>query len=235
MFSTHSKGNSVSNSGGINREHGRSVAPKLVFAALHAGIVIICIWLAFGDWGWPDQARTQILAFCAVLYGLRHLVTLFVLLKREVGLSEVLGLSAFIALFEIGFILLGAGLISGEPTPFGWLDWVGLGMVLFGSFLNTGSEVQRWMWKKKPSSKGRCYTKGLFRFSMHINYFGDSVLFTGWAILASSIFAWPIPIFITASFVFFHIPPLDDYLAKRYGDEFKAYDDKTAKLVPFLY
>ena len=62
-----------------------------------------------------------------VLHFLRHLVTLFVLLQRKVELSEGLGLTAFIALFEIGFLLLGAGLLSGEATPFGlWDGWVSL-------------------------------------------------------------------------------------------------------------
>ena len=70
---------------------------------------------------------------------------------------------------------------------------------------------------------------------MRINYFGDSVLFTGWAILTVSIFALPIPIFVTVSFVVFHIPPLDAYLAERYGYGFKTYADKTAKFVPYLY
>jgi protein-S-isoprenylcysteine O-methyltransferase Ste14 len=70
---------------------------------------------------------------------------------------------------------------------------------------------------------------------MHINYFGDSVLFTGWAILAASVFAFSIPVLMIAMFVFVHIPPLDAYLAQRYGDEFKDYAAKTAKFVPFVY
>lgn len=225
----------MANSGGVDRGHDRSYGPKFVFCVLHAGVAALCLWLAFGGFGWPDPLRAKVLAGCALLYFLRHAFTLFVLLKRRVQLSEALGLIAFMALFEIGFLLLGAGAIRGTAVPFGWLDWVGLGMVGIGSFLNTGSEVQRWLWKRRPSSKGRCYTEGLFAYSMHINYFGDAILFSGWAILAASLFAWPVPIFVTASFVWFHIPALDAYLSERYGDEFTAYAAKTAKFVPFIY
>lgn len=225
----------MAKSGGVDRNHDKSFGPKILFFGLHAGLVAVCTWLALGGFDWADPLRARVLAGCALLYFLRHTLTLFVLLKRRVLMSEVLGLIAFMAVFEIGFLLLGAGLLSGHETSFGWLDWVGVAMVGVGSILNSGSEVQRWLWKRKPTSKGKCYTKGLFAYSMHINYFGDSVLFTGWAILAASIFAWPVPIFITISFVWFHIPALDAYLANRYGADFTNYAARTAKFVPFVY
>ncbi len=166
---------------------------------------------------------------------MRHVLALFVLLKRRILMSEVVGLIGFMAIFEIGFLLLGAGLASAVSQSFGWLDWVGISMFLTGSFLNTASEIQRWIWKKKPSSKGKCYTKGLLAYSMHINYFGDTILFSGWAMLTASLFAWPVPIFITASFIWFHIPALDTHLFKRYGKSFENYATQTAKFIPFIY
>ena len=223
------------NSAGLDRTHDQSLTSKLIFAGLHGSIVAICLWLAFGQFDWPDQTRARVLALCALLYWFRHLVTLFVLLKRRISLSEALGLSAFMALFEIGALLLGAGIVSGDAAPLGAMDGLGVALILMGSCLNTGSELQRWHWKKQPGSKGHCYTGGLFAYSMHINYFGDAVLFCGWAILTASVFAWSIPIFMIVSFVFFHIPTLDAYLAERYGAEFKAYAEKTAKFVPFIY
>lgn len=225
----------MSKYGGVERAHLPSLGPKLIFSGLHGAIVILCLWLAFGGFTWPDQSRAQLLALLAVLYWARQWVTLFVLLQRQVQLSETLGLAVFFATFEIGFLLLGAGALTGQSTPFGWLDGIGLGLVVIGSYLNTGSELQRRKWKQLPSSKGHCYTKGLFAYSVHINYFGDSILFTGWAILAASAFAFSIPALMIVLFVFFHIPPLDAYLTDRYGDEFKAYAAKTAKFIPFLY
>ena len=225
----------MSTSGGVMRDHGTSRPQKFVFAALHGAIVAICLWLVSGAFDWADLPRARLLMVCALLYWLRHCATLFVLLKRKVAYSEALGLCAFIAFFDIGFLLLGAGVLGGEAVPFRMIDAAALGLVAVGSYLNTASEWQRMRWKRRPESKGHCYTEGLFAYAMHINYFGDAVLFTGWAILTASLYAWVIPVFITASFVFFHIPALDLYLAKRYGAEFKTYARKTAKFVPFVY
>jgi len=225
---------SSATTGGVDRAHDRSFAPKLIFATLHGSIVGLCLWLAFAL-EWADPARAKLLAACAALYFLRHLITLFVLLKRKVELSEALGLSAFMALFEIGFLLLGAGILRETAVSFCGMDMLALGLIAFGSYLNTGSELQRMIWKKRPESKGRCYTGGLFKHSMHINYFGDMVLFVGWALLTISWLAFVIPLFMTVGFVFFHIPGLDAYLSQRYGTEFDAYAAKTAKLIPFLY
>ena len=89
--------------GGVDRGHDHSFGPKLIFALLHGTIVVICLWLAFGTFEWTNPTRAKILALAAALYFLRHLVTLFVLLQRKVELSEALGLTAVMAIFEIRF------------------------------------------------------------------------------------------------------------------------------------
>lgn len=221
--------------GSVDRGHYSSFGVKLTFALLHSAIVVICLWLAFGELEWADPTRAKVLAGAALLYWLRHMITLFVLLQRKVELSEGLGLALFIAIFEIGFLVLGAGIVTGESKPLGSWDWVGIALLLYGSYLNTASELQRRAWKALPSSKGRCFTGGLFAYSMHINYFGDSILFTGWAMLTASVWAFSIPLLMTVLFIYYHIPPLDAYLSDRYGEEFRAYARKTAKFVPFLY
>ncbi len=221
--------------GGVDRRHDPSLRIKLVFATLHGAIILIALWLAFGPFDWADPTRARILAGCALLYWLRHLVTLFVLMQRRVVIAEALGLSAFMAFFELGFLLLGAGFLSGTATPLTGWDGAGAALLLTGSYLNTGSELQRRAWKQQPGAKGHCYTGGLFAYSMHINYFGDTMLFTGWAMLTASLWAFSIPLLMAAMFVFYHIPPLDAYLAERYGAEFRAYAKRTARFVPFIY
>ena len=232
---------------GVNRSYDPSLSQKGIFASLHLLIVFSCVWLVYFNgltnighllgksWQFADASRAGILIFCAVLYWFRHLVTLFYLLYRKVGWSEVFGLLFFFALFEIGFVLIGGGVFRDHSIALGWLDVLAFALLLFGSYLNSYSEMQRKWWKADPANKGHCYTKNLFSYSMHINFFGDVLMFTGWALFTHSLWSLSIPLLMAFSFVFFHIPTLDRYLAHRYGDEFKHYAKKTKVFIPFIY
>ncbi len=215
---------------GVNRSHAPSFVQKMSFATLHLAVLFASAAVAFSA-DLANPARAKALVLVAALYFSRHMITLFYLLVRRVDWGEVLGLSAFMATFEVGFVWL-AGQSS---AAFSALDVLGLGLLAFGSYLNTGSEVQRKWWKADPAHKGHCYTLGLFRYSMHINFFGDVVLFSGWALLTANLFALGLPLLMALMFIFLHIPGLDAYLAKRYGNEFTAYASKTKKLIPFVY
>ncbi len=70
---------------------------------------------------------------------------------------------------------------------------------------------------------------------MHINYFGDLVLFTGWALLTARAVLLFIPVVMLWGFVVLNIPALDHYLAERHGETFQMYAARTKKLVPFVY
>lgn len=237
----------VEKKGAINRSHDASVLPKAGFFVLHLGSVVLCVYMVWGagiqtlggwlgqTWSVTDPARGQLLVAVAALYWVRHSVTLFYLLVRKVEWGEVIGLSLFMVSFEVAFCVLAAGALRDQAIALEALDGVAIALVLFGSFLNTGSEVQRKWWKRHPENKGHCYTKGLFAWSMHINYFGDTVLFTGWCLLTANWWTLVLPIMMAASFILFHIPGLDAYLADRYGDEFVEYASKTKKFMPFVY
>ena len=237
----------MAQSGGISRQHHNSTLPKLVFWFLHFIAITFCCWLVFFngvgvigswfsfDWQLSDPGRAMILLACAVIYFLRHGVTLFYLLARRVDWSEALGLAVFMALFEIGLLIVGGGAFRAEAINFGLLDGFAIFLFASGSWLNTWSEVQRKLWKRDKRNEGKCYTIGLFRHSMHINYFGDVVLFTGWSLLTQNMLLLALPIIMALMFAFIHIPTLDAYLGERYGNAFEKYAEKTKKLVPFVW
>ena len=83
----------------------------------------------------------------ALLYRARHTATLFYLLVRKVEWGEVLGLSLFMTIFEVTLCALAAGALRDQAVPFGLVDGLAIALILFGSFLKTGSEVQRKWWK----------------------------------------------------------------------------------------
>ncbi|MBL1437512.1 MAG: DUF1295 domain-containing protein [Rhodobacteraceae bacterium] len=215
---------------GLARGHAPSHLQKRVFIGLHAAILMVCGYIAL-EVEMVGQARALALVFVAMLYFGRHIITLFYLLQRKVAWGEALGLALFMTTFEIGFVWLGGQ----SAAPFGMLDVLGLLLLGFGSYLNTFSEVQRKWWKADPTHKGQCYTLGLFRYAMHINFFGDIVLFSGWALLTANLWALGLPLLMGAMFAFIHIPGLDAYLAQRYGAAFEACAAKTKKLIPYIY
>ena len=158
-------------------------------------------------------------------------ITIAYFLKRAIPLEEAISIPLAFSLYYIGFAFLGYA----NTSPIGWLDYLAVAIYLLGSYLNTGSEWQRDRWKKRPENKGKLYTVGLFSWSMHINYFGDLLWVTAYAIVTRNAWSILIVLFLFCFFAFFNIPKLDAYLAEKYGEQFDAYQKKTKRLIPFLY
>ncbi|MGH2565818.1 MAG: DUF1295 domain-containing protein, partial [Ginsengibacter sp.] len=158
-------------------------------------------------------------------------ITLLVFIKRKIPWTEAFNIPIAFALYYIGFALLGYK----NNSDFGVWDISGIILFIGGSCINTFSELLRYYWKKNPGNKGYLYTKGLFKYSMHINYFGDLLWVSGYALMTGNIYSIFIIIFLFSFFAFYNIPMLDKHLASRYDEEFKNYKRETKKLIPFIY
>jgi len=225
------------------RDKSPSTLPKSILALLHLSAICAAAWLLFGGGilavsGWlhlgadlASPLRRALLLGAAAVYFLRVLVTLFVFLERRMGWAEVGTVAAWIGALYVCFAFFGGR----QTAPVGLREVVGVLLYLGGSYLNSGAEYQRHVWKQQPKHHGQLYTEGLFRYAMHINYFGDLVLFSGWVLLAGRLLLWIIPILMLLGFVFLNIPALDRYLAERYGEAFRMYAARTKRLVPFVY
>lgn len=115
------------------------------------------------------------------------------------------------------------------------MDMVGVGLYLVGSLINTMADYQRFAWKEKIENKGRLYTRGLFKYAMHINYFGDSVMYIGLALIAREWVCLYVAVGIGVNFIVLQIPMLDRHLKNRYGTAFDDYAKQTKKFIPFVY
>ena len=224
-------------------EKENSYLPRLFLIFNHLAAVLIAAWLLFGggietvanwfgfSWTAGDFWRRILLLSCSIIYFLRIVITSFVLIARKMDWSESLIIVVWLYILHSGFALLGGT----EQNPIGFLAIFGFILYLFGSYLNTASEYLRKIWKENAENKGKLYTGGLFRYSIHINYFGDFVLFTGFAMITRNIFAFVFPLLMFCGFVFINIPMLDKYLAEKYGNDFEEYRRRTKKFVPFVY
>ncbi|MDP6957203.1 MAG: DUF1295 domain-containing protein [Planctomycetota bacterium] len=224
--------------GGVDRSHGSSSPQKATFLLLHIISLAICGFLVSGTTTIPGtniSPRAWLLLAVIVFAFARHAFTLYILIVRKITWQEGLPLGFFLILQEVGFLTLGMGILYEQVPPLGWLDGVGVALFLAGSGITTGSEFQRMVWKRNPEHKGKCYKEGLFRHSVHINYFGEVVSYSGWAILTATWWTGILPLFMLVMFVFYHIPHLDTHLRERYGKDFEEYEKRTKKLIPFVY
>jgi protein-S-isoprenylcysteine O-methyltransferase Ste14 len=223
-------------------EYDVSLLPKIIFIT-----AISCVSLLVGSLMFIDKTslplfiepyaidgifvRHILLMFCLLFYVLRLAVTVFVFLKRKMVWIEM-----FLVTVLMSFALFSIAKVGGNSSqPIGAIDYIGILLYLFGSWINTKSEYTRYIWKRNDANIGKLYTGGLFKYSMHINYFGDVLLFTGFVLITQSFTLLIIPLVMALNFIFYIIPTLDKYLGKKYGDEFIEYAKKTKKLIPGLY
>ena len=211
-----------------------SKAQKHLLTAMHFVALVLAAWLIFGfgeNWRGQGEARRFLMLACLFIYFVRLRLTTYVFIKRTMEWGEVVIISFWILIFSVFY----AAPVRHSSWSFDWVDAVGIFLFVAGSFLNSYSEYQRMKWKNRPENKGHLYQAGLFRYSRHINYFGDVVSFTGISIISRSWFTAWIPVAMLLGFVIVNVPMLDKYLAEKYALEWPEYASRTKRFVPFVY
>lgn len=215
---------------------------KAVFSGCVLMTLFAALWLMFFDYAgsitWlkqilltGDLVRRILIASCLVFYFMRLQITVWVFQKRKWTWIETLTISTLMSFVVYAFARAGGD----NKQVVGVVEIIGVLIYLTGSYVNTYSEYSRHVWKFRKENKGRLYKGGLFRLSMHINYFGDIILFTGLALITHHPGMLIIPLIMSLNFIFNIIPALDRYLEKKYRDEFVLYSKKTKKFIPFIY
>lgn len=221
----------------------KSIAQKITIIIIELFLLIISFrilfrsedsfivsWIGMEDVKGLIERSVIIFAFSVVVFVRMGFMMLY-LMKRKIPWEEAFSVPFAFALYYIGFALL----VLPTDIALDFFDFFAIALFLFGSFLNTYSEVQRYFWKKKTSNKGKLYTKGLFRYSVHINFFGDLLWVSAYAIITRNYYSIAIPIFLFSLFAFYNIPKLDQYLQSKYGRQFDIYKKHTKKFIPFVY
>ena len=215
---------------------------KSVFSGCILITIFATLWLMFAEYAtsdvWlkqhqmnGDPLRRILIASCLIIYFVRLQITVWVFQKRKWTWLETITITILMSFVLYAFANVGGN----NKQVVGIVEAFGILLYLSGSYINTHSEYYRHIWKLEEKNRGRLYTERLFRYAMHINYFGDIVLFTGFAMITHRFSMLVIPSIMTLNFVFIIIPSLDRYLEKKYGAEFRDYAQKTKKLIPWIY
>ena len=223
-------------------EHSPSIPAKVLMSigVLAGTLTATALTTGYSDWFMSvlnfekvegNICRQIVMFICCLVYFLRFSIGLFVFMQRKISWFEG-GLVTVLFFLMFYTFVISAG---SHPEPIGPIDIAGIAMFLIGSYLNTLADYQRFVWKRQIENKGRLYTSGLFKYSMHINYFGDAIAYFGLALITYNIVCLCISMGMVVYFIAFEIPRLDEHLNKKYGNEFAEYSQVTKKFVPFVY
>ncbi len=126
-------------------------------------------------------------------------------------------------------------IMSTYGAGFGFFDYLGIAIWIFGFYFETKADYQLAKFLKDKNNKGKIMTEGLWKYSRHPNYFGEMTMWWGIWIMAVnhpyvSITVWG-PILIT--FLLIKVSGIPMLQKKWEGNkEYEKYAAKTSLLIP---
>ena len=126
---------------------------------------------------------------------------------------------------------------SQVPATLGLLDYLGFGLWIVGFGFEAVADRQLRVFLSDPANKGRVMDQGLWKYSRHPNYFGDSLLWWGiFLVAAATPFGWLTffsPILMTVLlFKISGVPMLEKALAER-REGYREYMQRTSPFFPW--
>lgn len=145
--------------------------------------------------------------------------------RERDSLLDAIGVVAIVGVFYA----LPGWLAFVNPEPVGdAILAASIALFFFGSVINTGSDVQKTTVLRLRQG---LITDGFWRLSRNINYFGDVLRYSAFALIAGSIWAWAVPITVLAIDLG-RMRKKDASLARLSG--YGAYRSSVPALIPFV-
>ena len=218
-------------------------------------LLALASWLQLGEPG----ARATLIMAMAVLWGARLGLHLFVRWRahgedpryaRMLGKAKERGAfagAALKAVFAPQAVLLFLTclpaqlgiLASPDPAPLGLLAWAGMILWSVGVFFEWVGDWQLSRFRADPANKGKVLDSGLWRYTRHPNYFGDTAAWwgiwlvaaeAGWVVAAASVIG---PLFLTFTLTKWSGKPLLEKGMARRRPDYAAYVARTSGFVPW--
>jgi len=129
------------------------------------------------------------------------------------------------------------GQLSGRPDHLIWLDALGAGLWVLGYGLEFVADRQLKNFLADPANAGRVLDRGIWRYSRHPNYFGESLLWWGVFLVAAATPGGWVTVFSPIVMTFFllkisGVPMLEKALAER-REGYREYMDRTSPFFPW--
>lgn len=177
---------------------------QVIYLCLH---ISYCAWWLLEQWFYP--ARKQQL------------------------FNEPVGFGGFVfSLLFVGFLYSLPGYFAfTNPVEISLLATaIALPLYIFGTLINTSADVQKLTAKQQGAG---LVADGIWRFSRHINYFGDLLRYFSFSVVAGSIWAYIVPIAIALLYLQ-RITQKEQAMVEKYAD-YTTYQQSSRRLIPFIW
>jgi len=213
------------------------------------GIVIYYFVAGEGD----PMRRILVLAM-VIIWGMRLSVYIFIRnagkgediryqnFRKKYGEERYWWISYFQTFLLQGIIMwmvsapLLASLVYEESQLFGIFDLIGLLLWLGGFLFEAIGDAQLFRFKKNPDNQGKILQSGLWKYTRHPNYFGESLIWLGFGVMSISAgLIWPLV--GTAIMIFLlvrvsGVRMLDEVMVSRNPD-YQFYIQNTSAFIPW--
>lgn len=130
-----------------------------------------------------------------------------------------------------------AAQVSPQPAKLTWLDYLAVLLWVYGFFFEAMGDWQLARFKANPANKGKLLTSGVWRFTRHPNYFGDSA--QGWAYFLIALAAgawWTVfsPIMMTLLLMRVSGVTLLEKTLKVQKPGYQEYVESTSEFIPWF-
>jgi steroid 5-alpha reductase family enzyme len=173
------------------------------------GFAVVAVVSLVLSAGHGDDTRRWLAAGLTVLWGLRLAVHIGrrgrgqpedpryeQLLSRARGDRTLYALRMVYLLQAVSlwFISWPVQVAAYEPDAAGVVTWLGVAVFALGLFFEAVGDAQLQRFRADPANRGRVLDHGLWRFTRHPNYFGDTCVWWGLWLVAAASWVWLVAI-----------------------------------------
>lgn len=129
------------------------------------------------------------------------------------------------------------GQVADEPANLGTLGLIGAGVAVFGILFESLADWQLVRFKKNPDNAGKVMDRGLWRYTRHPNYFGDSLTWWGLFLIAAEtplgLFSVVGPIYLVFTLTRWSGMPTVEHRLGRTRPDYADYKRRTSAFIPW--
>jgi steroid 5-alpha reductase family enzyme len=208
--------------------HGNPARQRLVLALTLLWALRLGFYIGWRNWGREDPRYARLRAHAASLgknYAWYSLTHVFLSLGAASGVA-------------ISFPLFLAQRTP-EPAQLGALAIAGVALYAIGLALETVADIQLAQFKRDPAHGNQVMQAGLWRYTRHPNYFGETLVWTGMFLIAlETPWGW-LAIVCPLTLLWILLGPLgiglvERRMRKKRPEAFADYARRTSAFVPWF-